>query len=932
MKSRLLVVAGIAIAAALALWLLVLRGHGHRAKPTRGPVAAGPAAGGFPGARPEGPDRGRAGGPPAPLVDDDPAGSQRLEGLVLTAAEQPVAGAIVSLSSNPPRTTTTETDGSFSFDGLVGRPYTLVARAPAGVAGPITAKAGGKTSLIVLHLRAAGAVTVDVVDGKNKPVANATVELRGLDRQSATTAADGIARFAPVVPGPYDVAARAAGYAPSFAFRPVPTGEVELTVVLRPGAAVSGKVVDADGKPVEGARVLYVGASDWGVRPDDRLDGALTAADGTWRFDAIGAGSYRFVARHPAHAPGTSPLVSLDGVTPKGDIVVTLAAGATVRGKVVDTSQQPVASAQVRLGAATRGMIAEPPRQVTSADDGTFVVEGLPRAQLSAVAISESAASKTVPVDTSAGDVNGVVLTVDVTGVIAGIVVDRAGEPQDGVQVTAAPDFRSGNVDLGQLRLRGFIQDLTDSGGRFELVGLAEGSYLVRATRTAQGPGRAIFGDGGESAKTGTRDLRIVLPADGGVKGKVAFADGTAPVAFSVSVGFGQDQSGGKDGAFELDGLEPHGYRIAVQGLDFDDKTVDATVEEGKVTDLGTITVVKGRRIAGRVTYQGAPVPNATVWAGSQIMGTGSSSTSQFNAPGITPPRTATTGDDGTFSIGGLGPSPVAVVAEQDDLGRSPARRVVRGAADEQSLELVLAPFGSLAGTVHDPGGDRHLVTVQSTTTPNAAYTVMSGADGAYRLDKLAPDTYKASAMLGMPFGRGGMQLVSQIVTVVSGAEAHADLEIDKGPLAVTVIAVVAGGTAGQGSGSGTASGSGGPGSGGPGSGGNVIRGAAWLVPGTITARTADQLSMASAGTGGRSGLNFLIGGRADFADLQPGTYTACVGILPREVPQGLAAGQEYFRRHSDTLPVSCVPASLPAAPTEQTISIPTEIPPYDPS
>src|SRR4051812_8545264 len=65
----------------------------------------------------------------AVLVDDDPRGELRLEGQVVDSDEHPVAGATVVLSANPPRTATTEADGAFAFDALVGRPYTLVARA-----------------------------------------------------------------------------------------------------------------------------------------------------------------------------------------------------------------------------------------------------------------------------------------------------------------------------------------------------------------------------------------------------------------------------------------------------------------------------------------------------------------------------------------------------------------------------------------------------------------------------------------------------------------------------------------------------------------------------------------------------------------------------------------------------------------------------------
>lgn len=916
MKPRVLVPAVAVLAvAAFAVWFFALRG-GKATKPGPDkPAAADPwATSNRPAARPDAPDRNRPGGGDAldVMVDDDPPGTQRLEGVVMTADEQPVAGAIVSISSNPSRTATTETDGSFAFDGLVSRPYTLVARAKAGVAGPLTVKAGGAAKLVILTVRPAAAVTVTVVDGKSQPVANAEVELRGLDHQSATTAADGIARFAVVVPGPTDVAARAIGKAPAFAFRMVPPGEVDLTLVLKPGAPVSGKVVDAAGKPVGGAHVIYRGASDWGARADDRLDGVVSAADGTWRFDAIGAGSYRFTARDPAHAPGSSALVNLDGVTAKDGIEVVMPVGATVRGKVVDGAQAPVASARVRIGEAGRNMIGEPPRQVFSADDGTFVVEGLPRKVLAAVAMSEIAASEAATVDTTAGDVKDLVLVVDVTGVIAGVVVDRAGEPLDGIQVTAAPDFRGGNFDPGQFRLRGLVQDLTDPEGRFELVGLAPGSYQVRAARAAGARGR-MFGMDGETAQTGTRDLRIVLPADGGVKGKVAFADGTPPAAFSVSVGFMQEQGGGKEGAFELGDLAPRAYRLTVRGGDFDDKTVDVTVEEGKVADVGTITVTRGRRLAGRVTYQGQPVAGATVYAGLQIFGSGSSNEAPMGGPPRGQTRTATTGEDGRWSMSGLGPTALAVLAEHPDMGRSAARRLGRVAADEQQLELVLAPFGALTGTITDGGGpaEGRIVTVTSTTTPNAMWGVATGADGGYRLDKLAPDTYKVSAMIGMPFGRGGMQLQSKIATVASGAEAKVDLTVEKGPLSVTIVAVPA-------AASGVTP--------------DQVRGVAWLLPTTLSPRTVEQLQLAGGGDPGTTTFGIMMGGQAVFNDQVPGAVNACVATLPKEVPPGPQGGQEYFGRHADTLPVHCKLVALAAQPTTVTVQVPVEVPPFDPS
>src|SRR5207302_8205244 len=97
-------------------------------------------------------------------------------------------------------------------DHLVGRQYTVAARAPGGIAGPVTARLTDKTETIVLRLRAGAKVTVRVAGTDGKPIDGATVELRGQDAQMQTTAG-GAAIFAPVVPGGYEVVAWAPGTA-----------------------------------------------------------------------------------------------------------------------------------------------------------------------------------------------------------------------------------------------------------------------------------------------------------------------------------------------------------------------------------------------------------------------------------------------------------------------------------------------------------------------------------------------------------------------------------------------------------------------------------------------------------------------------------------------------------------------------------------------
>jgi uncharacterized GH25 family protein len=839
------------------------------------------------------------------LVDDDPRGDLRLEGQVVDTDDHPVAGALVVLSSNPPRTATTEADGAFAFDALVGRQYTLVARGKQGIAGPVSARLTGKSDPVVLHLRPAAKVTVNVSGPDGKPIDGATVELRGVDHQQEKTA-KGVAVFAAVVPGGYQVAGWSDGMARSLQWVQVGAGETAVKLVLAPGAAVSGRVVDGSGKGVSGARVTFHGASDWSQQADERYDAVTSASDGAFKFAAMPAGSFRFAGSHPEFAPGSSELVTLDGANARTGVTITLDPGASVRGRVVDTSQQPVAGARVRVGLGQRrGMIFQSPREAYTDAKGAFEVKGLPKRELAAVAMHETGSSQTKDIDATGGNVADVVLVIDRTGTIAGVVVDQAGTPIEGVQVSAGPNFRDqkASTDFSNWRLRGFPQELTDASGKFTLTGLAPGSYSITALRShAASRGRRGTTEG-VVAETGTKDLKIVLPPEGGVRGKIAFADGSAPTAFTISVGMTQQAFTGTS-EFELDALAPQQYELQVRGPGFQARSVDVLVEPGKTADVGTISVRKGRTLAGIVTAKGQPVAGATVYAGRQVFGNGTSSQANFGPMGQGTKQT-TTEADGTFSLAGFNDGDLTIVAEQASIGRSKGMRIPTDMQGQGELVLELQPYGALSGVMRQGGkpAEGIFVSCQSTTTPGAIYAVASGADGGYRYDKLAPDTYKVSATVGMPMA--GMKFYSKQVDVPPGTEVKIDLTVDPGAVTLDVTMVPKSGVAGVGS--------------------------VWLVTGTMTASTASELSlkMAAAGPGASQWVIVRQGEPAVFTEVAPGTYSACVVPFPAEV-KGMGA-MGYAERHGDKLPAVCKPVIVQASPDKQGVSVPVEIPPYIP-
>src|SRR5262245_15109520 len=114
MRKPVLALIGVAVVAACVWWFFLRTpsrpSETHATAKTEGKVTQGKPA------QPQ--DRGSEREPLAFLIDDDPKGTLRLEGQVVDENDKPVAGATVVLSSNPPRTATSEDDGGFAFDAL----------------------------------------------------------------------------------------------------------------------------------------------------------------------------------------------------------------------------------------------------------------------------------------------------------------------------------------------------------------------------------------------------------------------------------------------------------------------------------------------------------------------------------------------------------------------------------------------------------------------------------------------------------------------------------------------------------------------------------------------------------------------------------------------------------------------------------------------
>jgi protocatechuate 3,4-dioxygenase beta subunit len=717
-------------------------------------------------------------------------GGVPVTGRLVGGSEQPVAGRawIDELSgARTPRSLAdvlradAGADGVFRIEGVPAGSHVLVVTAPGHSSQRVDVQVRPKDGLADLgdlFLETGLTIRGRVSDRDGAPIADA--QIRGFQPRTfagppaeARSEVDGSFTLGGLSPGGYRLIATAPGYGSEH--KPVEAGAEGVDLVLRPAGQIAGQVVDEAGRPIESFRVSAQPASRESGRvlrmgPDGR-----SFADSTGRFvlEDVAEGTYVVQASAPdrASASVSDVKVTGDGTTNVGQL--RLAAGATVRGSVVDPNAAPIAGATVTVHGPGRSFspFGSGPQAMTDSAGG-FELKGVPAGTLEVAADHPQFAQGrvAVEVDPAQGPAEArIVLTQG--GRIEGIARKRDGTGVPGTYVQVSPMRRGGGFGLG-----------FGAGGREMVTVGPDGSFLLEHVPA----GRAMVvlmnraGDRFTSAQSKEVEVRegestlvefhsrdILLSGRvtrrGSPLARVRLnLHGSGNFRMMMAVGTGEGSTGGpqrmtavtrEDGSYEMLVDEAGRFQVTAESPDgsasYPSRPIEVPDTDAHVADIDYSGVAVTGVVLDRDTEQ--PIANANVWARPQkpTVGFGGSA--------------AETKDDGRFSLE-LDTGEYTVTARAEGYGGEEVRVDV-GDSPPAELRLALSRGLSLAGKIVDQGG-RGVAGLFVMATPQSAdrSSVGSGtatvADGSFVLTGLTdrPHSLLARSDLGMFAFRTGVR------------------------------------------------------------------------------------------------------------------------------------------------------------------------------
>ncbi len=541
---------------------------------------------------------------------------------VFGAERRPLGGAWIWPHAEPALAVRSDAGGTYRLEGS-GLDDGLEAAAAGFLPDRIEKVLAGPRELPSFCLAAASVLTGTVVDEAGHPVAGALIRVSSDDpfrpfckEGRAWTSAAGTFRVTGCGGFGSEETCRAVIRHPDFAplaatVDGLPKSLSGIRIVLHPGAAATGLLVDEHGKPATVHGAVEVELVREANEADTEILGRTAVdADGRFRLSHLPAGAARLVIWRA----GARPFVRLGAQIPAAGTAdlgrLLLPAGETLTVRVTDPAGHPLAGAEVWITDGDRNE----PALITGAD-GEVAFGGLPPQQDVSIEICrQGSMPEDRWIDSLPAERLDVALDPAVT--FSGTVLDADGVPvADALVVT----HRNGTpvTSDGVYLLRNWkhcpheYPQSTDREGRFSIGPLEPGWYAVDAE---QGPRVRVHLKAVEVPAEGRSDFAISLPRGTpfAITGRVIDSTG-APVAgaqvstYAVS---GSDLTDA-DGRYRLEGMmtsrkHARSDRVSVFTAgrrDLEDVEKDVEIVPGEMV----VDFVLTRK-------SGQPAPDASGW------------------------------------------------------------------------------------------------------------------------------------------------------------------------------------------------------------------------------------------------------------------------------------------------------------------------------
>ncbi len=633
--------------------------------------------------------------------------------------------------------TQTDAAGAFHFTDLPEGRYQLFAWR-----GPLAARAvrvnrlgAGPFAPIALPLEAAAIVVGRVIDRAEGTGLAAAIELRASgDDQApryARSDATGAFRIEGVPTGRWIADAFAPGYtSPSGIEVEAGRGIPELALVR--GAMLEGRVVDADGTPIEGASVRTLGSatSSPGLRPPTGEAGRVPPG---WSEHSAAVDQDRLRRFSGRIAAPAQPIGGMTGAMSSDPQLVARGELGVLVGPIPSI---PPAGAQLARPAtldttATGALVGEPPPLEiapstasiwTTGRDGRFRIRGLPRGKLAVLASAPGFAegrSKQVTLDVGQAVV-GIDIVLGPGTMIVGKITDQHGVRVIGAQVHAKPEV-------------GVVLDaFTDDEGMYRL-GPVSGTIELTAGAYGHADGKRTLEVALATGRTAAerREDLVLAVADAALAGTLDDASGAVVGGAQIEViggaGEGRRAMVSENGTFSIDLLPAGPLRVRVTHPDYPPAELDAVASSG-AREKVRLRLALGGAVEGVLLddASGSPLGSLVVTA--------------YGPGGAT--ADATTDKSGRWKLGPLRPGRWKLAIEQP--GYLPTSRELEvpaarapGVTSVHDVRIDLARGALVGGTVRDARGHRVVgaqVVVQLATGEGPSAEGTTDSEGEFRI------------------------------------------------------------------------------------------------------------------------------------------------------------------------------------------------------